>query len=133
MQKGEGEQQAEQLTVQANGGTPEHLKQEGQQVEEEEELQAVQLNGQANAEHLKQEAAQREVREQQESYDDQDCAMYACCAQADVRHGVEMMEERETCQQELLQRGKRGEEEKSQNQSQNQSQSQSQDQNQRVE
>ena len=63
MQKGEGEQQSEQLTVQANGGTPEDLKQEGQQVEEEEELQAVQLNGQTNAEHLKQEAALREVRE----------------------------------------------------------------------
>ena len=100
------------------------------------ELQAVQLNGQANAgkpEHLKQEAAQREVREQQVSYDNLDCAMYACCAQADVRHGVEMEEERGTCQQEQLQGGKKGEEEKSQSQSQSQSQNQSQDQNQRVE
>ena len=93
------------------------MKQEGQQAEEEEELQAVQLNGQANAgmpEHLEQGAAQREVREQQVSYDDQDCTMYACCAQADVQESVEKEEERETCQQELLQRRKRGEEEKSQ-------------------
>ena len=134
MQKGGGELQAEQLTVQANAETPEHLKQEGQQGKEEEELQAVQPNGQANAgktEHLKEEAAQRQVRKQQESYDDQDCAMCACCAQADVRHGVEKEEERETYQQELLQRVMRGKEEKSQNQSQ--SQSQSQDQKQRVE
>ena len=70
--------QAEQPTVQANGGAPGCLKQEAA-------LKSL-----------------REVREVQESCADQDCALNACCAQADVPDGEAMREESQTCEQELL-------------------------------
>ena len=87
------------------------MKQEEQWEEEEVELQAEQLNGQADAgtlEHLGQEAALREEREGQESYDDLDSALCACHAQADVQDGEVMREESQTCGQELLSKGKWG-------------------------
>lgn len=93
-------------------------------------LQAEQPTVQEKADapgHLKQEVAWkslRKVREEQESCDDQECPLYACHTPADVPDGEEMEEESETCQQEQLQRGERGEQEKSQRQSQSQDQKQ---------
>ena len=76
--------QAEQPTVQANGDTPGHLKQEAA-------LKSL-----------------REVEEGQESCADQDCALNACCAQVDVPDGEVMREVNQTCVQELLQKGESG-------------------------
>ena len=76
--------QAEQPTVQANDGTPGHLKQEAA-------LKSL-----------------RRLRKGQESCGAQDCTLNICYAQVDVLPDGEVMREvGQTCEQKLLQNGER--------------------------